>query len=103
MARRARSKDSCRFCGDVALICDDTFQPTGLCAAHSAAPVKAAHKATRAAYKADREVTVTVARIVCPTCGGPLHVSHASPETAAARGYQCDGCADAAEGLTRAY
>ena len=102
MARYARSKDSCRFCGDVALIDDDTFAPTGLCAAHSAPKVKAAQKAVRKLYR-EGETTVTVEPIGCPTCHGPLLVSHCTPETAAARGYQCDACADHAEGLTRAY
>ena len=103
MARRARSKDSCRFCGDVSATCEDTWQPTGLCKAHSAPKAKAAQKATRAARRADRETVTTVERISCPTCEGPLHVSHCTPAVAAARGYQCDGCADIASGLARGY
>ena len=49
-----RSNNTCRFCGDTALMSED-WQPTGLCSAHSAETVKAAQKATRAAYRADRE------------------------------------------------
>lgn len=62
----ARSKDTCRHCGDVAEINEDTWQPTGLCAAHSAAPVKAARKASNAARRADREVIVTVSKVETP-------------------------------------
>lgn len=97
------SKDRCRFCGDIATTDADTWEPTGLCAAHAAPAVKTARKARRAVRRADRDVVVTVAPITCPTCSGPLTVSHASPETAARRGYQCDPCADQAEGLTRPY
>lgn len=118
MARN--TPDRCRFCGDVATIDDDTFKPTGLCAAHAAPAVKAAHRARKAARKADRETVVVtgsqafnpgsdrrptgsdfgcMGRIVvdCPTCKGPM------PQSYARKGYQCDPCADTAEGLTRAY
>jgi len=57
MARRA-SKDVCRFCGDISVVDDDTFKPTGLCAAHTADTVREAHKATRRARREDREVVV---------------------------------------------
>jgi len=67
MARRARSKDTCRFCGDVATTDADTWEPTGLCAAHAAEPVKAARKAHNAARRADRESVV-----VTPTAS-PSH------------------------------
>jgi len=63
MARNARSKDSCRFCGDRSVLSEDTWAPTGLCAAHSAAPVKAARKARNAARRDDREVVVTVSKV----------------------------------------
>lgn len=70
MARRARSKDTCRHCGDVATTDADTWEPTGLCAAHSAEPVKAARKAHNAARRADREsVVVETPKVSEPLSG----------------------------------
>ncbi len=70
MARRSRSKDVCRSCGDVSLIDDGSFQPTGLCAAHSVATVRTAQKAVRAAYRAEAEVVVTVEAVDLSPCQG---------------------------------
>lgn len=97
MARRARSKDTCRFCGDIAEINPDTFKATGVCKACAAPKVKGARRQRKAERRADREVVETVEAIKCPTCQGPLTVSHCSPTEAARRGYQCDPCADAQE------
>ena len=70
MARNARSKDTCRHCGDRSVVSESTWKPTGLCAAHSAAPVKAARQARNAARRADREVVVTVSKVETPESRG---------------------------------
>jgi hypothetical protein len=57
MARRAR-KDVCRFCGDAAETDPDTWEPTGLCAAHAARPEKTARRAVRAATRREPEARV---------------------------------------------
>lgn len=43
------------------------------------------------------ETTPSKAACTCPTCGGHM------PAHYVAKGYQCDNCADVAEGLVRGY
>jgi hypothetical protein len=86
MARKR--KDICRICGDTSATDADTWQPTGLCAAHSRSDVREARKARRAARRADREVVVIREPSTrCDVCGG------LSPRA----GYRHDACADIVE------
>jgi len=56
MARK--NKNTCRICGDVSATNESTWQPTGLCAAHSAPEVKAARKARSKAYREEKHGVV---------------------------------------------
>jgi hypothetical protein len=73
MSRRRRNNDSCRNCGDVSVVDEDTFRPTGYCVACSAVASQAARQETQAARRADRTSVVVDTDTDSGPVNGPYH------------------------------